>query len=81
MLLAVVVFEYPDERKSTRELFGCGPHPPRAAHCPRPLTANIQNVELPDGSSIAGETTYTKSDGTTGTAAVHTIPKGTSFRA
>jgi hypothetical protein len=33
------------------------------------LTSNNQTILLPDGSAIVGETTYTKSDGTTGTAA------------
>jgi hypothetical protein len=33
------------------------------------LTTNNQLVLLPDGSRVTGETTYTKSDGTTGTAA------------
>lgn len=33
------------------------------------LTTNNQSIALPDGSSIKGQTTYTKSDGTTGIAA------------
>ncbi len=37
------------------------------------LTANATNIALPDGSSIDGETTYTTSSGTTGTAATVTF--------
>ncbi|MVA35473.1 beta strand repeat-containing protein [Agrobacterium vitis] len=33
------------------------------------LTSNHQDIVLPDGSAISGETTFTKSDGSTGTAA------------
>ncbi len=33
------------------------------------LTSNNQEIDLPDGSAISGETTYTKSDSTTGLAA------------
>ncbi|MCK1494931.1 hypothetical protein IVB14_32120 [Bradyrhizobium sp. 180] len=33
------------------------------------LTSNNQTIVLPDGSSIAGSTTFTRSDGSTGTAA------------
>src|SRR5262249_51372133 len=33
------------------------------------LTTNNQTINLPDGSSIQGETTYTKADNSTGTAA------------
>ncbi|MEM9128299.1 MAG: DUF4214 domain-containing protein [Pseudomonadota bacterium] len=33
------------------------------------LTADATNIELPDGSIITGKTTFTKSDGTTGTVA------------
>ncbi len=37
------------------------------------LNANAVHVALPDGSSIDGETTYTTSSGTTGTAATVTL--------
>jgi hypothetical protein len=37
------------------------------------LNANATNIVLPDGSSIDGETTYTTSSGTTGTAATVTF--------
>ncbi|WP_411892842.1 calcium-binding protein [Yoonia sp. SDW83-1] len=37
------------------------------------LTADATNIELPDGSVIAGQTSFTRSDGTTGTAADVTL--------
>jgi len=37
------------------------------------LTSNKQAITLADGSSISGETTYTRADGTTGTAADATL--------
>ena len=37
------------------------------------LTSNKQAIHLPDGSSISGETTFTRADGTTGTAADATL--------
>jgi hypothetical protein len=37
------------------------------------LTADATNIELPDGSVITGKTTYTKSDGSTGTVADTTL--------
>ncbi|MCG7522233.1 DUF4214 domain-containing protein [Ruegeria sp. Ofav3-42] len=37
------------------------------------LTADATNIELPDGSVITGKTTFTKSDGTTGTVADTTL--------
>ena len=40
------------------------------------LNANTTNITLPDGSSISGETTYTTSSGSTGTAATVTFAYG-----
>lgn len=37
------------------------------------LTADATNIELPDGSVITGKTTFTKSDGSTGTVADTTL--------
>ncbi len=37
------------------------------------LTADATNIELPDGSVITGKTTFTRSDGTTGTVADTTL--------
>jgi hypothetical protein len=37
------------------------------------LTANTVNIELPDGSVITGQTTFTRSNGTTGTVANTTL--------
>lgn len=37
------------------------------------LTANAVNIELPDGSVITGQTTFTRSNGTTGTVANTTL--------
>ncbi|WP_368039866.1 beta strand repeat-containing protein, partial [Ruegeria atlantica] len=41
------------------------------------LTADATNIELPDGSVITGQTTFTKSDGTTGTVADTTLVSNT----
>lgn len=37
------------------------------------LTANTVNIELPDGSVITGQTTFTRANGTTGTVANTTL--------
>ena len=42
-------------------------------HLDQPQRQRV-NIALPDGSSIDGETTYTYSNGTTGTAATVTLP-------
>ena len=37
------------------------------------LTANATRIEMPDGSVITGQTTFTRSNGTTGTVANTTL--------
>ncbi|PBB89540.1 hypothetical protein CK215_26825 [Mesorhizobium sp. WSM3864] len=45
------------------------------------LTADTTDIQYADGSAITGETTFTKSDGTTGTVAATTLASGTSGHA